>query len=132
MMNLDESKERATPWWETAAMVVSFGLLWAYLIARQVALKAAAQSGAAHPQIHLSPLWTVAQVAAIAVLLFVLVRRMQRAATAMRAASQIQPGMPPGFKPTKFKTDGISTNGNAKNGHAPNGVASSKKKKDNS
>src|SRR4051812_17836675 len=86
-MNFEEPREpeqRANPWWETAAMIISFGLLWAYLLARQAAMQAAAKSGAASPRVELSPLWTIAQFAAIAILVAVLIRRMRRASNAMR------------------------------------------------
>lgn len=134
-MNLAEHDERVkkgNPRWETAAMVVSFGLLWAYLLARQAALQAAAHSGVANPKVQMSPLWTVAQVAAIVVLLFVLVRRMRRATTAMRAASQIRPGFPPGFTPGKFEPNGHSRNGDSLSGHSAasqNGAARNGKRK---
>lgn len=115
-MKTDQPREpNSMPWWETAAMIASFALLWAYMLARQSALMTAARSGAVSPRPEMSPLWAVAQAVAIATLLLILVRRMKRARDAMREANQIRPGFPPGFVPTQPHRNGISKNGTAAN-----------------
>jgi hypothetical protein len=119
-MNSEEPRdERVGPWWETAAMIGAFALLWAFLLARNASLQVAAQSGAAAPRPQLSPLWTIAQYAAIAVLVLVLVRRVKRTRDAMRQVSQIKPGLPFGV-PSSFGTNGNSQNGHQSNGHRAN------------
>jgi H+/Cl- antiporter ClcA len=123
MKNEEQTEARVTPWWETAAMIASFALLWAFLLARHAALQAAARSGAATPRLEMSPLWTVAQFVAIGLLLFVMVRRMKRTRDAMREATQIKPGFPIGFAPRQ-----PHTGGHGKNGAAPKNI--SKKKND--
>lgn len=103
---MNTPEPRSTPWWETAAMIASFVLLWAYMLARQSALMAAARSGAASPRLEISPLWNVAQYVAIATLVFILMRRVKRARDAVREATQIRPGFPPGFVPTQPAANG--------------------------
>lgn len=93
-MNLEE--KQAHPLWETFAMIGSFALLWAWFIARQMAIKAAAAQGIAARQVSISPLWTIAQIVALALLVVIFVRRMRRTRKAMQELSL--PPMPPGFE----------------------------------
>ena len=92
-MNLEEKNPH--PLWETLAMIGAFALVWAWFFARQSAIKAAAAQGIGAAQVSISPLWTLAQIAAVAVLILIFVRRMRRARAAMQELSL--PRMPPGF-----------------------------------
>jgi len=63
------------PRWETAVLVVSFLLLWAWLLARGAALK----SGAPMPF-----WWTPVQILALLALVTIFVRRTRRTVRAIR------------------------------------------------
>jgi hypothetical protein len=85
-MSDQTSKTYDNPLWETVAMAGSFVMLWAWMLARMAAAQKAAQSRVADPSsvYYLSPLWTVVQIAAIAILLVIFVRRLKRARQAMQ------------------------------------------------
>jgi hypothetical protein len=85
-MSDENPKQLDNPLWETVAMAGSFVMLWAWMLARMAATQRAAQSRVADPSTayFLSPLWTVVQIAAVAILLVILVRRVKRARKAMQ------------------------------------------------
>lgn len=103
--------EERMPVWETVVMVASFGLLWAWFLARQSTLKA----GTA-----LSPLWQMVLVASLVTLVVIMVRRLKRVKRALqendprRAGMRGYPPMPFGFtpphgtEPTKPRKNGKS------------------------
>ncbi len=94
----DKNKpKRDHPLWETVVMAGSFVLLWAWFIARQMALRT--------PGTKMWPGWTVLQIAAVVVLVIVMVRRMARVRRALREGSQL---------PNQFPW--MSRNGSNRNG----------------
>lgn len=70
-------KKIGNPRWETAVLLLSFMLLWVWWLARHAAQKAGSD---------LAVGWQVVMVGAVAVLLFVFIRRTKRAVGAMRDA----------------------------------------------
>ncbi|HEX8550426.1 MAG TPA: hypothetical protein VF681_02605 [Abditibacteriaceae bacterium] len=92
---MNPEEKQVNPLWETLAMIGAFALLWVWFLVRQSAIQKAAQQGIAASQVHTSPLWTLAQIAAAAILFIVFLRRLQRARAAMREAAT--PRFPPGF-----------------------------------
>lgn len=72
--NLPENAKH--PWWETLILVVSFVLLWLWMLGRYSArLPVSAPVG---------PLWTAIQVAALAALVWVFLRRLNRVKRALK------------------------------------------------
>ena len=65
-------KEKRTPWWETAVLVGSFGLVWAWFLARGT---------------KSATVWNAVLLLAVAALILVFVRRMRRIIAALREQS---------------------------------------------
>ena len=92
----ENSADERMPIWETVVMVASFGLLWAWFLARQSTLKAGTT---------LSPLWQIVLVASLLSLVVIMVRRLKRVKRALeendprRAGMRGYPPMPLGFTP---------------------------------
>lgn len=71
------------PWWETAILAGSFLVVWAWFLARQIAQRA--------PGGQLNVIWQVPLIIALAALVVVTVRRLQRVKQAFRDAQQPRP-----------------------------------------
>jgi type VI protein secretion system component VasK len=79
--NGDARQSSGVPKWETAILVGSFVLVWAWFIARQRALGA---------EEALAPGWNIALLVAVALLVWVFVRRLTRVVRALRENNPAQ------------------------------------------
>jgi len=104
-----DAAERA-PLWETVVMVASFGLLWAWFLARQSTLKAGTT---------LSPLWSLILVATLLTLVVIMVRRLKRVKRALEENYPRRAGIrgyPPGMPMSFTQPHGTGQNPKRKNG----------------
>ncbi|MDF2439627.1 MAG: hypothetical protein JWN98_611 [Abditibacteriota bacterium] len=91
----DDATERM-PLWETIIMVASFGLLWAWFLARQNSLRSAVTT----PESAMSPLWQIVLVGSLLALVVIMVRRLKRVKRALEENDPRRAGMhgyPPGM-----------------------------------
>ena len=108
--NDENGASERMPVWETVVMVASFGLLWAWFLARQSTLKAGTT---------LSPLWTLVLGASLLTLVVIMVRRLKRVKRALEENDPRRAGMhgyPPGMPMSFTQPHGTAQNTKRKNG----------------
>jgi MFS superfamily sulfate permease-like transporter len=85
-MKEDKKPARDIPLWETVVMAVCFVVLWMWFWARQNFLRT--------PGAVMSPLWQIALVGAVVVLVVIMIRRIQRIKRAFEEQANTPPQMP--------------------------------------